>query len=373
MTKNKSRLRIILSTLAMISFIVYSVYDHIVISEFESYFSYSWRMNILEDLFVFMPFLALFTAAIFERKLKHLDSQVYIGIIFAVLLLQHLFLFFIDEMNFSLFCDNTFMFAEGAYEFLFWARIILLFGIIFFNDIPLKIYSIFMIGCSSLVMFVALTSSLQYSMVNTCLEAGIDILFHIALFFFADLLRDDNDPSSKDGLMNRIINWVANIIDALFIEDDEADELETGDEIVNELTPQEEQKMIERSESLYRFFSIAYNVGIYPRNEIIELQGLYSTLKEKISDNENILKCSKLLEHLASPVQYILALEGVLSNDAEIIQQDKRLFYLNLAQAYSELGEMEKSDEYRNKAFDLIESTGCEEQFATLILDEDYD
>ena len=47
MTKNKSRLRIILSTVAMISFIVYSVYDHIVISEFESYFSYSWRMNIL--------------------------------------------------------------------------------------------------------------------------------------------------------------------------------------------------------------------------------------------------------------------------------------------------------------------------------------
>ena len=81
MKKNKmNMLRADLSALAVVLFVVYMILDKAVLSGELYQYTYKWRVGIFQDVFLFIPFLALFVFARMEKEneLEHINKRSYV-------------------------------------------------------------------------------------------------------------------------------------------------------------------------------------------------------------------------------------------------------------------------------------------------------
>lgn len=97
--KTKSNLRIIFSSIALITFVLFSLCDNLIVNEYTSYYTYGWRLGLMNDLFLLIPFAAIFIFSILECKLEHVNRRAYVFGIFILYAVQALFIFFGDSTS----------------------------------------------------------------------------------------------------------------------------------------------------------------------------------------------------------------------------------------------------------------------------------
>lgn len=195
-----SNLRIILSSIALASFVLFALCDNLMVREFTTYHTYGRRLSVLNDLFLAAPFVALFIYSIMERKMRHINGRVFVAGIFVLYLVQAMLLWFSDGASeFSIFCCS---FLGGLSEFvtaILIVRIVVLLLIPIAHKNMLRFYSLGMIAFMVFALVTTLTSdyiSMRYSVVKTVITLSIDILFHVALFFFSNLLDKKNESNT---------------------------------------------------------------------------------------------------------------------------------------------------------------------------------
>ena len=200
--KTKSNLRLIFSSLALIAFVLYSLYDNIIVTEYTSYYTYGWRLSLMNDLFLMVPFVSLLVFAFLERKLEYVNGRAYMFGIFALYTIQALFIFFGDPTSeFSIFTCSFLGRGSDITIAILMVRMVMLFLIPIAHKIMLKIYSIGMISFFVIKLIALLTTDSLYirihrSVTGIVISLIVDILFHVALFFFSDLLDKRNESDS---------------------------------------------------------------------------------------------------------------------------------------------------------------------------------
>ena len=102
--KTKSNLRLFFSSLSLAAFVLFSLCSNLIVTEHTSYYTYGWRLGLMNDLFLLIPFIALFVFAVLERKLEHVNGRAYVFGLFALYTVQALFIFFgSSTSDFSIF------------------------------------------------------------------------------------------------------------------------------------------------------------------------------------------------------------------------------------------------------------------------------
>lgn len=259
--KTKSNLRLFFSSLSLAAFVLFSLCSNLIVTEYTSYYTYRWRLGLMNDLFLLIPFVALFVFAVLERKLDHINGRVYVFGLFALYTVQALFIFFGNSTSeFSIFTCSFLGRVSDITIAILIVRMVMLFLIPVAHKIMLKIYSLGMIAFFGLMLIGLLTTDsfyIQYiscSMTEVVIALVIDVLFHIGLFFFSDLLSKENEATSWLCLLAGIAYPV---FGNLFDDDDEYDKFEDDDEfsemIVTNKTNQEKDKV--RMSKHYEFFS----------------------------------------------------------------------------------------------------------------------
>ena len=201
--KTRSKFRLIFSSLALIAFVVFSLCDNLMVTEHTSYYTCAWRLNLINDLFLLFPFVALLVFAVLERKLEYVNGRAYVAGIFALNAIQALFIFLGDSTSdFSFFtCSFIGVISDVAIPFVIVRFIILLF-IPIADKIMIKLYSLEMIAFFVIIptaLFVTGDLNIRNmhgSMIKFVVAVIADILFHIALFFFSDLLDKRNESDA---------------------------------------------------------------------------------------------------------------------------------------------------------------------------------
>lgn len=201
--KTKSNLRIIFSSIALITFVLFSLCDNLMVNEYTSYYTYGWRLGLMNDLFLLIPFAAIFTFSILECKLEHVNRRAYVFGIFMLYTVQALFIFFGDSTSeFSIFTCSFLGKVSDITIAILIIRMVMLFLIPIANKIMLKIYSLGMISFFGIMIIALLTTDSLYnrymhrSMIGIVFSLIVDILFHVALFFFSDLLDKGNESNA---------------------------------------------------------------------------------------------------------------------------------------------------------------------------------
>lgn len=221
-TNKSSNLRIIFSTIALVSFVLFSLCDNLVVREFNTYHTYGWRLGILNDLFLSISFIGLLVFSIMERKMRHINGRSFVASIFIIYLVQTLLLWFMDgATGFSIFCCNFLGKATELVTIILIVRIIALLLIPIAHKNMLRFYSLGMIALFGFAMIAILTSDyfhMRNSIVEIIVSLGVDILFHIALFFFSDLLDKNNESVSWLALLGGLMYP---IFGEMFDEDDD--------------------------------------------------------------------------------------------------------------------------------------------------------
>lgn len=228
MEKNKtqSNLRIIFSSIALTAFVLFALCDNLVVSEYASYQTYGWRLGVLNNLFLLVPFLSLLVFAVIERKLRFINSRAYVAGIFGIYLIQALAIFLCDGASkFSTLCCHLLGSDTDIGVAIMIVRMVMLILIPIAHKMMIKIYSLGMIALSTIFIFSTLTS--DYLMLRTgtsiIIASLIDILFHIALFFFGNLLDKENESTPWLCFLG---NLMYPVFGEIFDEDDELDEFE---------------------------------------------------------------------------------------------------------------------------------------------------
>lgn len=195
-----SKLRIIFSSVALSAFVLFNLCDNLLVREFTTYHTYGWRLNVLNDLFLAIPFVALFVFSIMERKMKYINGRVYVAGIFALYLMQVMLLWLSDGTSeFSIFCCGFLGRTSEIVTAILIVRIVMLILIPIAHKNMLRFYSLGMIALLLFDLVAILTSDYFYmrnSVAETVIAMSIDILFHVALFFFSDLLDKENESMS---------------------------------------------------------------------------------------------------------------------------------------------------------------------------------
>ena len=201
--KTKSNLRLIFSSISLAAFVLFSLCSNLIVTEYTSYYTYGWRLGLMNDLFLLIPFIALFMFAVLERKLEYVNGRAYLFGLFALYTVQALFIFFGNSTSeFSIFTCSFFGRGSEITTTILIVRMVMLFLIPIAHKIMLKIYSIGMISFLGLMLIGLLTSKSFYvsyisrSIAEIIIAVMVDILFHIALFFFSDLLSKENEATS---------------------------------------------------------------------------------------------------------------------------------------------------------------------------------
>lgn len=201
--KTKSNLRIIFSLIALITFVLFSLCDNLIVNEYTSYYTYGWRLGLMNDLFLLIPFAAIFIFSILECKLEHVNRRAYVFGIFMLYAVQALFIFFGDSTSeFSIFTCSFLGKVSDITIAILIIRMVMLFLIPIANKIMLKIYSLGMISFFGIMIIALLTADSLYnrymhrSMIEIVFSLIVDILFHVALFFFSDLLDKGNESNA---------------------------------------------------------------------------------------------------------------------------------------------------------------------------------
>lgn len=201
--KTKSNLRIIFSSIALITFVLFSLCDNLIVNEYTSYYTYGWRLGLMNDLFLLIPFAAIFIFSVLECKLEHVNRRAYVFGIFMLYAVQALFIFFGDSTSeFSIFTCSFLGKVSDITIAILIIRMVMLFLIPIANKIMLKIYSLGMISFFGIMIIALLTTDSLYnrymhrSMIGIVFSLIVDILFHVALFFFSDLLDKGNESNA---------------------------------------------------------------------------------------------------------------------------------------------------------------------------------
>lgn len=196
-----SNLRIIFSALALAGFTLFSLGTH---SIELSYPTYRGHMSIMESLFQLIPFVALLLFAILERKMLRINRRVYVAGIFLLYFVQTLFLLFSDVMeDYSIFCCSDLSALPDIVFTILAVRFLLLLLIPVVHAIVLKIYSMAMLALFLFTLLAFLTSTsicLSNEITTTVSALTVDALFHVALYFFSDLLTSENKSKFWLGL-----------------------------------------------------------------------------------------------------------------------------------------------------------------------------
>lgn len=197
--KTKSNLRLIFSSISLVAFMLFSLCSNLIVTEHTSYYTYGWRLGLMNDLFLLIPFIALFIFAVLERKLEHVNGRLYVFGLFVLYAVQALFIFFGNSTSdFSIFTCSFLGSVSDITIAIMIVRIVMLFLIPIAHKIILKIYSIGMIALMVLMLVGFLSTDsfyfhyISHSISGITIAIVIDALFHIALFFFSDLLSKEN-------------------------------------------------------------------------------------------------------------------------------------------------------------------------------------
>ncbi len=229
-SKTKSNLRIIFSSIALIAFVVFSLCDNLMVREYTSYHTYGFRMGLLNDIFLLIPFVALLLFSILERNLQHINRRIYVIGIFFIYLVQSLFMLFSDSVGeFSIFTSSYVGRLSELVTAILIIRAIMLILLPIAHKNMLRLYSLGMICFLGFAMFAALSSNylyLQYSVTEVVIAILIDIVFHIALFLFSDCLDSENESESWLGLMGTLMYPIFGSI----FDEDEFEDCECGDD-----------------------------------------------------------------------------------------------------------------------------------------------
>lgn len=195
-----SNLRIIFSSIALGLFVLFILYDNFVVREFNTYHTYGGRL-----LFSATPFVALFAFSIMERKMRHINGRIFVIGIFVLYLVQALLFWFLDGIfEFSIFCCAFLGRLSEIVTAILIVRIVVLLLIPVAHKNMLRFYSLGMIAFMVFFLVAILTSdytSMRYSTIETVVEICIDVLFHVGLFFFSDLLSEA-DKNFFDYIIN---------------------------------------------------------------------------------------------------------------------------------------------------------------------------
>lgn len=192
----KSNLRILFAIFAFVGFVVFSIYSNLLVNQY-ALGTYGWRLGVLNSLFLMMPYLALLTFSIMERVLTQVNRRIYIIGIFALYLIQTVYMFVGGETaSFSVFCSPVLGTNSSITTIILIARIVVLFLVPVADRIMLKIYSLSMISLFGFSLIVILTSDYYYlrdMMLDVILPLTVDIVFHIALYFYSDFMDKENE------------------------------------------------------------------------------------------------------------------------------------------------------------------------------------
>lgn len=196
-----SNLQIIFSSVALAAFVLFNLCDNLLVREFTTYHTYGWRFSVLNDLFSAIPFVAILVFSIMERKMKFINGRIFVAGIFALYLVQAILLWLSDGTSeFSIFCCGFLGRLPEIVTAILIVRIVVLILIPIAHENMLRFYSLGMIALLLFALASILTSdyiSMHYSIVETVVALSIDILFHIALFFFSNLLDEGNESVSR--------------------------------------------------------------------------------------------------------------------------------------------------------------------------------
>lgn len=219
-----SNLRIILSSIALASFVLFALCDNLMVREFITYHTYGWRLSVLNDLFLAAPFVALLIFSIMERKMRHINGRVFVAGIFVFYLVQAMLLWFSDGASeFSVFCCGFIGRLSEIVTAILIVRIVALLLIPIAHKNMLRFYSLGMIAFLVFALVATLTSdyiSMRYSVVKTVITLSIDILFHVALFFFSNLLDKKNESNTWLAILG---TFMFPIFGSIFDDDDYED------------------------------------------------------------------------------------------------------------------------------------------------------
>ena len=197
-----SNLRIIFSAIALVAFVLFTLCDNLIVNEYTSYHTYGWRLGVLNDLFLSVPYIALLAFAIIERKMKYIGKRALVAGIFVIYLAQALLMTFSNGISdFSLFCCEYV--GRGLsltiVAFFITVRIVMLLLVPITSKNVLKLYSIGMIaflGYSMVTILISDYLHTAHAVAVNAIALSIDIMFHIALFLFSDLLDEKNKFTS---------------------------------------------------------------------------------------------------------------------------------------------------------------------------------
>lgn len=233
-TNKTSNLRIIFSSVALIAFVIFALCDNLMVNEYTTYHTYGWRLGLLNDLFLAIPFVAILAFSIMERKMKHINGRVFVAGIFVLYLVQTMLLWFSDGASeFSIFCCVLLGRASEIVTALLIVRIVMLILVPIAHKNMLRFYSLGMIAFMGFALIAILTSdyiSMRYSIAETVVALSIDILFHVALFCFSDLLDKENESVSWLALLGTLMYPV---FGSIFEDDDYEDDEDFLDYIMH--------------------------------------------------------------------------------------------------------------------------------------------
>lgn len=195
-----SNLRIIFSAIALVAFVLFTLCDNLIVNEYTSYHTYGWRLGVLNDLFLSVPYIALLVFSIMERKMKRISKRAFVAGIFVIYLAQALLMAFSNGMSeFSIFCCGYVGRGLTLVTFFITVRIVMLLLVPMARKSILKLYSIGMIaffGYSMVTILISDYLHTAHAVAVNAIALSIDIMFHIALFFFSDLLDEKNKFTS---------------------------------------------------------------------------------------------------------------------------------------------------------------------------------
>ena len=194
--KSRSNLRIILSCIAFIFFVAYTLCDLFVFSRYSSFITYGFREDLLNYIILSVPFIVLFAFSIMERILKHISGRVYVVGIFALYLVQFLMATFADNIfYYPVFCNKELNSWTELVSFMVGLRLFMLVLVPIANRILLKIYSLVSIAFFSFVLLGAVfyDGYVQAFLPQVISSLVVEIIFHVTLYYFSDLMTTKNE------------------------------------------------------------------------------------------------------------------------------------------------------------------------------------
>lgn len=215
--------RVIFSAIAVLACVTYMVLEPVRASEAYRY-TFGWRSGIFNNVFLFIPFLALVVFSFMEKELKHVNKRNFVIGIFFLHLVQSILAFFGNHLtSFDLFINYALKDDSVLVYTILIARVMMLFLVPKANAGILKGYSLGVIGVMLGILGISvfhmfLLGERSYMLMISMMP---ELVFHLALYFFGDLMTADNKTSMK----KIVCNCARTVADILLSEEDDDDKI----------------------------------------------------------------------------------------------------------------------------------------------------